>query len=126
MAGRFRPTAEQAAELTAHVQEWEQHIARGTMTFQDWHAKAIYELFVTQDDEKALVACERALRDRPDVAQLWDLKGSAFAELERHAEALAAFERALELDPMLPTARYHRELALRQLGREGHSAEDPQ
>ncbi len=53
-------------------------------------------------------------RRRPDVAlQL----GSALFEAGRDAEAVDAFDRALELDPRSGTAHLYRGLALRRLGR---------
>jgi serine/threonine-protein kinase len=50
--------------------------------------------------ERALVSLDRALALRPDWAETWRYRGGAFTTLGRDADALAAFEMALGLNPM--------------------------
>jgi tetratricopeptide (TPR) repeat protein/tRNA A-37 threonylcarbamoyl transferase component Bud32 len=56
-------------------------------------------LGVPEVSERALAAVDRALELRPDWAEAWRHRGSALITLGRGDEALAAFERALALDP---------------------------
>jgi tetratricopeptide (TPR) repeat protein len=110
MAGRYKPTADEVAFWTARAKEYEQKTAAGTMTLPDWVGQTIHALFIAQDDEAALVACERALDLDSNAAVLWDMKGCALGGLGRHKEALAAFDRALQLDPDLAIAQRHKDL----------------
>jgi tetratricopeptide (TPR) repeat protein len=55
--------------------------------------------------ERALVCLDRALALRPDSAEIWRYRGSAFVTLGRDEEALAAFELALGLNPMDASAQ---------------------
>jgi tetratricopeptide (TPR) repeat protein len=50
--------------------------------------------------ERALQALDRALALRPESAEVWRYRGGAFLSLGRDAEALAAYEMALALNPM--------------------------
>jgi tetratricopeptide (TPR) repeat protein/TolB-like protein/tRNA A-37 threonylcarbamoyl transferase component Bud32 len=50
--------------------------------------------------ERAMVSLDRALELRPDHGEAWRHKGSALITLGRDEEALAAFERALALNPL--------------------------
>ncbi len=61
--------------------------------------------------ERALACYESASRLRDDDAELHDARGSTLQELGRLDEALAAFERALDLRPDFPLAKFHRGLA---------------
>jgi tetratricopeptide (TPR) repeat protein len=49
--------------------------------------------------ERGLVSLDRALALRPESGEAWRYRGSALTTLGRDAEAIAAFERALSLDP---------------------------
>ena len=49
--------------------------------------------------DKAIAAANNAARINPRYARAWSYMGMAFKELNRNEEALAAFERALEIDP---------------------------
>ena len=60
---------------------------------------------------RALACYESAARMRADDAELHDARGSAFQELGRLDEALAAYDRALALRPDFPLASFHRALA---------------
>ena len=63
-----------------------------------------------------VIACEEALKDRPDDPQLWMEKGLARAKQMLFVEATAAFSVGLSFDPfnwLLLRHRGHRHLSLR-------------
>ncbi|MBI2422418.1 MAG: tetratricopeptide repeat protein [Candidatus Hydrogenedentes bacterium] len=49
--------------------------------------------------EKALEMADRALKQTPDRANLWIVKGEIFHQLKRFDDAIEAFKTAIELDP---------------------------
>jgi len=61
-------------------------------------------LGIPELSERAVAAIDRALARRPDWAEAWRNRGSALISLGRADEALAAFERALALNPTEPGA----------------------
>jgi tetratricopeptide (TPR) repeat protein len=63
----------------------------------------------TKHYEKALVACERALRLDRNYARAHRNKGDTLYELERYTEAVNAYTLALDLDPT--SARTHQNMA---------------
>ncbi len=68
------------------------------------------------DAEMALLRYEQALGRDPRSAKAWTGKGTALQQLDRYEEALAAYDRALALDPEDEIARRWRETCLRHLG----------
>lgn len=75
------------------------------------------ELLYRQGRDAAfLLSYDRAARRTPAAAPLLSFKGSLLLKAERAAEALAAFERALGLDPAYPRAMAGRGRALEALG----------
>jgi tetratricopeptide (TPR) repeat protein len=75
---------------------------------------------------QSLIDAERRVRDAlaatPNAAALHDDLGTILARLGRHAEAIPAFERALQLDARLPHTRKRLADALAASGR-GHEAD---
>ena len=71
------------------------------------------------DADLALLRYEQALAQDPKSAAAWTGKGTALQQLERYDEALAAYDRALELDPGNELARRWRETCLRHLPQRG-------
>ncbi len=69
------------------------------------------------DAEMALLRFEQALAQDERSAKAWTGKGTALQQLERYEEALAAYDRALELDPADEIAKRWRETCLRHLSR---------
>jgi Flp pilus assembly protein TadD len=67
--------------------------------------------------EKALAACEEAVRAKPDDAEAWYNKGVALDNLQRTEEALHSYNKALELDPEYPQAWEKKGVALDKLNR---------
>jgi tetratricopeptide (TPR) repeat protein len=54
----------------------------------------------------------------------WNNKGAALAKLHRYDEAVAHFDRAIQIDPLNADARYCRGEALRRLSRYAEIIED--
>jgi tetratricopeptide (TPR) repeat protein len=71
----------------------------------------------------ALQCIERAIQLAPDDGNYWDSKGEMYLGTQRYQEALAAFDRALELTPTLALTRGNKAISLRALGREAEAQE---
>ena len=71
------------------------------------------------DADMALLRYEQALGQDPGSAKAWTGKGTALQQLERYDEAVAAYDRALELDPHDEIARRWRETCVRHLSQGG-------
>lgn len=68
------------------------------------------------DLEQALADCDAALRIMPDSAGIIDSRGLVLLRMERHADAIAAYNQALALQADQPTSLYGRGLARLALG----------
>jgi len=76
-----------------------------------------YESFASQDDyEKALEVSEKLIAIRGNASD-WVVKGQHLAELDRHEEALGAYEQVLTLDPINARAWYFKGFILGRLKR---------
>ena len=53
---------------------------------------------------EALIVLEKMTKLKPDIAEVWGLKGATLAELQFHEEALRSFNVAVSLDPNFPLA----------------------
>jgi tetratricopeptide (TPR) repeat protein len=62
-----------------------------------------------------LAACRNALRLRTNYAEAYDQLAVAHVDLEQWDEAAEAAQRALELDPTLPRAKFNLERAQREM-----------
>ena len=51
--------------------------------------------------DEAIVAYDKALALKPDLAGAWLGRGNVFYDLKRHDEAFAAYDKALALKPDL-------------------------
>ena len=84
-------------------------------------AAARYErgkLWLRRDDMPRAAQDFQAAADRlPGFAPAWSNLGATLGELDRPADALAAFERALALDPLSPQALNNVGVVRRELGR---------
>ncbi len=74
------------------------------MTAQDYFDRGIVYDDLGQYD-KALEAYEQGLALDPNNAQLWGAKGRVLMIQERYAEAAAAYNRSVQLDPSQEYAR---------------------
>lgn len=63
----------------------------------------------------ALLRFEEAIAQDLKSAKAWAGKGTALQQLERYEEALAAYDRALELDPEDEIVKRWRETCLRRV-----------
>jgi serine/threonine protein kinase/tetratricopeptide (TPR) repeat protein len=78
----------------------------------------IANVLVDGRDEEALLCLDRVQAVDPDCAPAFAVRGRALSNLDRHAEALAAFDRALELSSGTPPRLLNlRACALVELGR---------
>ena len=61
---------------------------------------------------KAVSLCERVLAREPDNTRAWVIKGGGHDSLGEYEEAIAAYSRALEINPNEPNARHNRRIAI--------------
>jgi predicted Zn-dependent protease len=76
------------------------------------------------DPTGALELLDRAIKADPTNPQAQFERGMALADLNRDREAVAAFERAVELNPAFPGAREWLARILRGLGDHGRAGEE--
>jgi tetratricopeptide (TPR) repeat protein len=86
------------------------------MTAQDYFDQGIVYDDQGQHD-KALEAYEHGLSLEPDNARLWGAKGRVLLIKERYAEAAAAYNRSVQLDPSQEYARDGERSALAALAK---------
>ena len=76
------------------------------------------ELLKERKAEEALEICEQGILESGEqIAALYNNKGVAYLYLGKFEESLAAFEKALELDPEDADACYNRSMAIRSMQR---------
>lgn len=84
--------------------------------------EAARERFANRDYYGALLCLEDEVAGEHAWADVHHLRGVCFSLLDRHAEAVVAFDRALALNPRYLEAHLHRALALTALGRDAEAA----
>jgi tetratricopeptide (TPR) repeat protein len=89
-------------------------------TVEEWYGLAVAET----DPEKKIEYFDKVLALKPDFAGAWNLRGLEFVVLKRYEEAIASFDKALEIRPGYPEARYNKEDAETEL-RKIRAAENP-
>jgi len=89
-------------------------------TVEEWYGLAVGEA----DPEKKIEYFDKVLALKPDFAGAWNLRGLEFVVLKRYEEAIASFNKALEIRPGYPEARYNKEDAETEL-RKTRTAESP-
>lgn len=80
-------------------------------TAEEWYKLAASET----DSEKKIEYFDKVLKLKPDFAGVWNLKGLEYVVLKRYGEAIASFDKALEIRPAYPEARYNKEDAETEL-----------
>lgn len=80
------------------------------------------ERFANRDYYGALLCLDDESAGEQGWADVFHLRGVCFSLLDRHAEAVAAFDRAIAINPRYLEAHLHRALALTALGREADAA----
>ena len=80
-------------------------------TAEEWYGLAVSET----DPEKKIEYFDKVLKLKPDFAGAWNLRGLEFVILKRYEEAIASFDKALEIRPTYPEAKYNKEDAETEL-----------
>ncbi|MGB9131237.1 MAG: tetratricopeptide repeat protein [Methanosarcina sp.] len=80
-------------------------------TAEEWYGLAVSET----DPEKKIEYFDKFLELKPDFAGAWNLRGLEFVLLKRYEDAIASFDKALEIRPSYPEAKYNREDAETEL-----------
>jgi tetratricopeptide (TPR) repeat protein len=80
-------------------------------TAEEWYRLATSE----PDPEKKIEYFDKVLKLKPDFAGVWNLRGLEYVILRRYEEAIASFDKALEIRPVYPEARYNKEDAETEL-----------
>ncbi len=80
-------------------------------TAEEWYGLAASET----DPEKKIEYFNKVLKLKPDFAGAWNLIGLEYIGLKRYEEAIASFDKALEIRPVYPEARYNKEDAETEL-----------
>jgi tetratricopeptide (TPR) repeat protein len=78
---------------------------------QAWHHRGNILLYDLARPEAALVSYDKSLHYQSDHAPTWRNRGNALTELERYAEALSSYDRALAINPQDQIAIQGRQLA---------------
>src|SRR5262245_61735325 len=76
------------------------------------------------DYEAAVALLRRAIKADPSNAQAYHEQAMALAGLNRQGEAVTAFNRALELDPLFPGSRQWLARTLADLGEHRRAADE--
>ena len=106
-----------------------QHLG-ASLADNPWYFEALWQRAVLRFDKKqydeALQDAELLTKVRRDQALTWILKGAALIELQRYTEAVAALDRAIEIDGESWMAHFNRGLAYSRDGNyyEGDSRPD--
>lgn len=88
-------------------------------TAEEWYRLAVSET----DPEKKIEYLDKVIELKPDFAGAWNLKGLEYVVLKRYEDAIASFDRALEIRPSYPEARYNKEDAETELRKSGEETE---
>jgi tetratricopeptide (TPR) repeat protein len=82
-------------------------------TAEEWYGLAVSE----GDPEKKIEYFDKVLALKPDFPGAWNLRGLEFVILKRYEDAIASFDKALEIRPSYLEAKYNREDAETELNR---------
>ena len=88
-------------------------------TAEEWYGLAVAE----SDPEKKIEYLDRVIELKPDFAGAWNLKGLEYVVLKQYEDAIACFDKALEIRPGYPEARYNKEDAETELRKRGEETE---
>lgn len=89
------------------------------------YARAIARYFLggNRAVQDAVAEIDKLIKERPDYAYFWELKGDLLVRSGRHAEAIPALRQALKLDSDAPLIQVELATALQQTGQDGVLAE---
>jgi tetratricopeptide (TPR) repeat protein len=82
-------------------------------TAEEWYVLAVSET----NPEKKIEYLDNVLTLKPDFAGAWNLKGLEFVIIQRYEDAIASFDKALEIRPGYLEAKYNKEDAETELKR---------
>ena len=82
-------------------------------TVEEWYGLAVRET----DPEKKIEYFDKVLALKPDFPGAWNLRGLEFVILKRYEDAIASFDKALEIRPSYLEAKYNKEDAETELRR---------
>ena len=82
-------------------------------TTEEWYGLAVSET----DPEKKIDYFDKVLVLKPDFPGAWNLRGLELVILKRYEEAIASFDKALEIRPSYLEAKYNKEDAETELRR---------
>ena len=82
-------------------------------TAEEWYGLAVSET----DPEKKIEYFDKVLELKPDFPGAWNLRGLEFVILKRYEDAIASFDKALEIRPGYLEAKYNKEDAEMELKR---------
>jgi len=82
-------------------------------TAEEWYGLAVSET----DPEKKIEYFDKVLALKPDFVGAWNLRGLEFVILKRYEDAIASFDKALEIRPSYLEAKYNKEDAETELRR---------
>lgn len=89
-------------------------LTRVAPAFPGGHMNLAILLVSSPDNDAALAALDEGTRLHPGIAELQAMRGQVLLRLGRHAEAIAALTRALEINPALAPAKGHLMRAYRE------------
>ena len=101
-AGRHRQRLQEVNDLESAARDLDEAIASGTRLGRRRTSSAARSGCACDDMEAAARASASRGRLLPGFGAAWGNLGATLGELDRPAEALAAFERLLALDPVEP------------------------
>ena len=96
---------------------WGALLAAHAASAQTPAAKPLPELLAQQQWPQALVAIDRALKERPKDTQLLMNRGAVLSNLNRDSEALQVFRSVAAANPRLPAAHNNMAVILAAMGR---------
>jgi tetratricopeptide (TPR) repeat protein len=83
-----------------------------------------YQLAVAEPDPVKKIEClDKVIELKPDFAGAWNLKGLEYVVLKKYEDAIASFDKALEIKPGYPEAKYNKEDAETELRKMGKGEE---
>lgn len=82
-------------------------------TAEEWYGLAVSET----NPEKKIEYFDNVLALKPDFAGAWNLMGLEFVMLQKYEDAIASFNKALEIRPGYLEAKYNKEDAETELKR---------
>ena len=82
-------------------------------TAEEWYGLAVSE----SDPEKKIEYFDKVLELKSDFPGVWNLRGLEFVILKRYEDAIASFDKALEIRPGYLEAKYNKEDAETELKR---------